>query len=154
ADHLIGGAGGDTYVVDNAKDVVDEGTLGAGGTDTVNSSIAFSLVAGGTVLGDFENLTLTGTGNIAGTGNDFANHIIGNPGANKLAGGIGNDILEGNAGNDTLLGGADVDSLSGGAGNDSLDGGAGNDSIIGGAGNDRINVGDGDDTVFYNSKLD
>jgi Ca2+-binding RTX toxin-like protein len=137
ADHMSGGGGADTYVVDNVKDVVDEGTPGAGGTDTVNSSIAFSLAENGTtVLGTLENLTLTGTGAIAGTGNDGVNHIIGNSGANKLLGAGGADILEGGAGADTL------------------DGGAGNDSVTGGAGNDRIDVGDGDDTVFYNSKLD
>src|SRR5262249_14115992 len=135
ADHMIGGAGGDTYVVDNVKDVVDEG--GASGTDTVKSSIAFSLVDNGTtVLGTIENLTLTGTGAIAGTGNEGANHIIGNAGANKLLGAGGTDILEGGGGADTL------------------DGGAGNDSVTGGAGNDRIDVGNGDDTVFYNNKLD
>ena len=134
-DHMIGGAGTDTYVVDNIGDVVDEG--GGTGADTVKSAIAFSLVENGTtVIGTIENLTLTGTGNIAGTGNDFANHIIGNAGANKLLGAGGVDILEGGAGADTL------------------DGGAGNDSIAGGAGNDRIDVGAGDDTVFYTSKLD
>jgi Ca2+-binding RTX toxin-like protein len=136
-DHMIGGADNDTYFVDNIGDVVDESTSPGGDIDTVKSSIAFSLVENGTtVLGTIENLTLTGAGAVAGTGNDLANHIIGNTGANKLLGAGGNDILEGGAGNDTL------------------DGGAGNDSITGGAGNDRIDVGNGDDTVFYTSKLD
>src|SRR6185369_13420040 len=52
ADSLIGGAGNDTYVVDNVGDVVTENA--AEGTDTVQSSITFSLAA------NVENLTLTG----------------------------------------------------------------------------------------------
>jgi len=132
-DHMIGGAGNDTYIVDNVGDIVDEN--GASGADTVNSSVAFSLVVT-TVLGDIENLTLTGAGAISGTGNELANHLIGNTGANKLFGNGGGDIIEGGGGADTI------------------DGGAGNDSITGGAGNDRIDVGAGDDTVFYASKLD
>jgi Ca2+-binding RTX toxin-like protein len=133
-DHMVGAAGNDTYVVDNIGDVVDEnGTLG---TDTVQSVIAFSLVESDSVIGEFENLTLTGAGAIAGTGNDLANHLIGNAGANKLFGNGGGDLVEGGGGADTI------------------DGGAGNDSLAGGAGNDRLNVADGDDTVFYDSKLD
>jgi Ca2+-binding RTX toxin-like protein len=133
-DHLVGDAGNDTYIVDNIGDIVDEN--GALGTDTVRSSIAFSLVESGTVIGELENLTLTGTAGIAGTGNDLANHLVGNAGANKLLGNGGGDVVEGGAGADTL------------------DGGAGNDSLTGGAGNDRLNTADGDDTVFYTSKLD
>ena len=49
---LIGGAGNDTYVVDNAGDVVDEST--GSGTDLVQSSVSFDL---STALGDVENLT-------------------------------------------------------------------------------------------------
>jgi Ca2+-binding RTX toxin-like protein len=133
-DHMIGDAGNDTYVVDNIGDVVDEN--GSLGTDTVQSVIAFSLVESDSVIGQLENLILTGTGAIAGTGNDLANHLIGNAGANKLFGNGGGDIVEGGGGADTI------------------DGGAGNDSLSGGAGNDRLDVGDGDDTVFYDSKLD
>ena len=40
---MIGGAGNDTYVVDNVGDVVDENGP-TSGIDTVNSSISFSLV--------------------------------------------------------------------------------------------------------------
>jgi Ca2+-binding RTX toxin-like protein len=48
-----------------------------------------------------ENLTLTGTAAINGTGNELNNAIIGNGGANSLSGGDGNDSLAGGAGNDS-----------------------------------------------------
>ncbi|OBQ32092.1 MAG: hypothetical protein AN485_22430, partial [Anabaena sp. MDT14b] len=64
ADKLNGGDGSDTYYVDNAGDVVTEAYNNAlGGVDTVFSTVNFTLGFG------LENLTLTGTGNINGTGN-------------------------------------------------------------------------------------
>ncbi|MGE0165702.1 MAG: calcium-binding protein, partial [Dongiaceae bacterium] len=98
-DTMIGGAGNDTYVVDNLGDIIDES--GGSGTDTVQSSIAFSL-ASASVIGDIENLTLTGAGAIAGTGNGLGNIITGNAGANTLSGGAGNDTVTGGAGNDRI----------------------------------------------------
>ena len=60
ADLMRGMGGNDTYVVDNAGDVVDEGVVGSGGTDTVLSSITFSLGDAIHAKGNIENLTLTG----------------------------------------------------------------------------------------------
>ncbi|TIQ42908.1 MAG: calcium-binding protein, partial [Mesorhizobium sp.] len=103
ADIMRGGAGNDTYVVDSAKDTVDESVAGSSGTDTVQSSVSFSLVTSAHVLGVFENLTLTGTGKISGTGNTADNVLIGNSGNNQLDGGAGNDTLTGGLGADTFL---------------------------------------------------
>lgn len=103
-DELGLGAHDDTYVVDAAGDVVTE-DLNAG-TDLVQSSAASY-----TLSANVENLTLTGTGNVNGTGNDLANVITGNSGNNVLDGGAGSDTLNGDPGNDTLTGGSGNDTL-------------------------------------------
>ncbi len=92
ADTMIGGTGDDAYVVDARGDVVTE-ELG-GGTDTVQSSIAYALGA------NVENLILTGTANINGSGNELDNVITGNTGNNLLAGLGGADLLDGGLGAD------------------------------------------------------
>jgi serralysin len=61
-------------------------------------------------LGNYlENLTLTGTAVINGTGNTLANILTGNSAVNTLKGESGNDILNGGLGNDILTGGTGVD---------------------------------------------
>ncbi len=57
-----------------------------------------------------ENLTLTGTSAISGTGNALANVLTGNSANNTLTGGDGNDTLNGGSGSDTMIGGAGDDS--------------------------------------------
>ena len=54
-----------------------------------------------TSCANVENLTLTGSGNINGTGNSGNNILIGNSGANTLDGGTGADTMIGGLGNDT-----------------------------------------------------
>ena len=111
ADSLIGGLGDDIYTVDNTGDVITEDLNK--GTDKVNSSVTYTLSA------NVENLTLTGTLAINGTGNNLDNVITGNSAANQLNGQAGNDKLIGGGGDDTLTGGSGVDTMIGGLGNDS-----------------------------------
>lgn len=98
-DTLVGGEGSDTYVLDATADVINE--AGTTGVDTIESSLAQSLASRSTI----ENLTLTGSSAINGTGNALANVLLGNGAANLLDGGAGNDTLRGGAGVDTLVGG-------------------------------------------------
>jgi Ca2+-binding RTX toxin-like protein len=56
-----------------------------------------------TLGSNLENLTLTGTGAINGTGNTLNNKITGNSANNILNGGAGNDTLTGGAGSDLFL---------------------------------------------------
>jgi len=101
ADTIAGSLGNDTYVVDNTGDVVIENENE--GTDLVQSSTTYT-------LGDnIENLTLTGTANINGTGNALDNVLTGNSGSNVLVGDLGNDTINGGAGADTMAGGAGND---------------------------------------------
>ena len=62
---MTGGAGNDTYAVDNAGDVVVEAS--GEGADTVSSSVTYTLAA------NVEDLVLTGSANLNGTGNTLAN---------------------------------------------------------------------------------
>ncbi|OAQ14041.1 calcium-binding protein [Bibersteinia trehalosi Y31] len=101
ADEMEGGLGDDRYVVDNVGDKVIE--KADEGTDTVYSSISYSLPE------NVENLYLIGSDNLNATGNELANTLVGNDGNNILDGGEGNDILDGGRGSDTLTGGAGAD---------------------------------------------
>jgi Ca2+-binding RTX toxin-like protein len=93
ADTMTGGAGDDTYFVDDAGDVVGDGANQ--GNDTVKAAVSYTLA------NNIENLILTGTANIDGTGNNQANNITGNNGNNVLDGKGGVDVLHGGQGNDT-----------------------------------------------------
>ena len=114
SDTMLGGAGDDLYYVNVATDIVTESA--DEGLDTVNSSVSYTLIA------NVENLNLTGTGSLAGTGNDLSNRLTGNTGGNTLNGGAGDDYLDGKAGNDTLIGGTGNDTyfLGRGYGSDAI----------------------------------
>lgn len=119
ADTLIGGTGNDTYVVDDGGDVAQETSTLVTEIDDVQSSVSFTLGA------NLERLTLTGDGDINGTGNSLANLITGNGGNNVLDGGAGIDtaVFSGVRANYAVLSGLGVliftDNV-GGDGSDSL----------------------------------
>ncbi|HEY7689546.1 MAG TPA: M10 family metallopeptidase, partial [Dongiaceae bacterium] len=84
-DSMIGGGGDDVFVVNSLADKLEDSS----GSDTVQSFITFALG------GDFENLSLLGTGVINGTGNAGGNRLTGNGVANKLDGLEGADTIDG-----------------------------------------------------------
>ena len=94
ADTMAGGAGNDSYTVDRTADVITE--LKGGGSDSVKSSVSYTLSA------NVENLTLAGTLAIDATGNIGKNVLIGNKAANIITGGKGQDVMTGGLGADTF----------------------------------------------------
>ncbi|WP_447983402.1 calcium-binding protein [Nitrospira sp. Nam74] len=165
ADQLIGGAGHDTYLVDDSGDVVIENPNE--GTDTVKSSISYTLGL------NVENLTLTGNAAINGTGNALNNTLTGNSAANVLAGGLGNDtyvvgeadtviehanegtdtvqsavswVLVANLENLTLTGSATINGT-GNELNNVLTGNSAANVLIGGTGDDTYIIGAGDTVI-------
>ena len=136
-DNMSGGLGDDTYMVDSVSDVLTEAA--SAGTDTVITSVTRTLAV------NFENLILTGTVAINGTGNAAGNTIIGNSANNTLYGMAEHDVLDGGDGNDLIYG--DAVSAVATDGNDVLKGGNGADRLFGGGGADFLWGGDGADTM-------
>ena len=128
ADTMTGGSGNDIYLIDQADDKVIE--LTDGGNDTVITGLDYQLAD------HVENLILTGSANLTGTGNALKNLISGNAGHNTLRGGDNDDTLIGNAGDDLL---------DGGSGNDLylFNKGDGLDRITDSGGVDRLRFGAG-----------
>lgn len=107
ADTMDAGDGNDIYIVNHKDDKAAEQYNDAlGGVDLVKSSVSYVLSH---MDKGIENLTLTGSAHINGTGNGNHNVITGNS---------GNNVLKGLAGNDTLIGGGGKDTLTGGTGHD------------------------------------
>ncbi|CAI8726192.1 serralysin [Pseudomonas sp. IT-347P] len=99
----MGGAGNDTYVVDNSADIISETSTLTTEIDTVRASVDWTLGA------NLENLVLTGSA-INGTGNGLNNMLTGNSANNTLNGGAGDDTIDGGLGADTMIGGDGFDS--------------------------------------------
>ena len=110
ADRMLGGTGNDRYYVDSTSDQVQENVNE--GTDRAYASVSYALSA------HVENLTLIGSADLNGTGNDLDNTLMGNAGNNALFGGAGRDMLVGQSGTDMLDGGLGADVMRGGDGND------------------------------------
>ncbi len=106
ADTMTGGPGNDFYTVDNPGDTIVE--FGNAGTDTVRSSINYTLVGN-----DVEHLVLGGAA-IQGVGNLIHNTITGNSLNNQLRGDSGHDTLDGGGG------AGEIDHLNGGLGSDTF----------------------------------
>jgi Ca2+-binding RTX toxin-like protein len=164
ADRLLGGTGDDTYSTDRLDTVLE---LAGAGNDTILTGTTLT-------LGDnVENLRLTGTDSINGTGNALDNVLAGNSADNTLSGRNGNDTVDYSLvesgitidlnvstaqsvysqGYDTLLSIENVigtnfaDHLTGTAGANILDGGVGDDTMVGGNGSDAYYVHDTSDIV-------
>jgi len=95
-DDMRGGLGNDTYIVDSTGDKCTD--VPDGGIDIVKSSVTFTLADP-----NIENLTLTGSAAIDGTGNALANMIVGNAADNHLDGKGGADTMVGGLGNDSYV---------------------------------------------------
>ncbi|MGA7180289.1 MAG: hypothetical protein WBX11_11965 [Thiobacillaceae bacterium] len=92
---LVGGIGNDTFVVNNAADVVTAQANPA--SNTVQTSVSYVAPA------NVQNLTGTGTADLSLTGNNVANMT--------LTANAGNDTLRGGSGSGTLVGGAGQDTF-------------------------------------------
>ncbi|MFN9546571.1 MAG: bluetail domain-containing putative surface protein [Cyanobacteriota bacterium] len=163
ADSMIGGLGDDTYVVRNPfASVITE--RANEGSDTVEFTPAPTLFSNSYSLeNNLENLILTGTQDLSGSGNALNNSITGNSGNNILQGSGGMDTVNNAAaptavvvnlesssasgwGNDTVLG---FENVIGSRFNDTIAGDSGNNVLTGGPGADRITGGGGADKFDY-----
>ena len=154
-DKMNGGPGNDLFIVDDPGDQIFD--IGNSGIDTVEVRFAYTLpkhnldpYAGASVDNTpaLENLTLTGSAAINGTGNAVANIIIGNGAANILSGKDGDDTLDGRLGNDVVHGEAGDDRLRvAGLGSDLAHGGDGIDTLV-------VDYGDTADAIVRAAEAD
>jgi beta-glucanase (GH16 family) len=93
----------DVFDTDNSSVLVPH--LPPVGSDTVYSTVSYTLAA------NVERLVLAGNAAINGTGNNRNNRLDGNSAANVLSGCAGNDQLNGGYGNDALCGGTGKDAF-------------------------------------------
>jgi Ca2+-binding RTX toxin-like protein len=99
ADLMGGGGGNDTYLVNNANDVVGE-IASEGTADTVIASVSYTLAPGSQI--EFLRVA-DGVFDLALTGNALVNTIIGGSGNDTLTGGGAADVLTGGGGADLFV---------------------------------------------------
>jgi Ca2+-binding RTX toxin-like protein len=149
ADTMIGGQGNDTYSVDHVGDTITENS--GEGTDTVTSSVSYTLSA------NVENLTLIGSDAVNATGNSLSNILVGNAANNTLDGKAGDDVITGYGGGDILIGGFGNDSLSVEGEGNVLTGGAGVDTFtfrdINFTANNRITDFELGDLIYFGNSI-
>jgi len=158
ADVMFGGTGSDWYFVDDVGDLTYDNQIRTntetnffkppkyvvtdqpddGGIDVVFSSVTYTLGK------NIENLWLTGSGMLVGTGNELNNQIYANGAGNALYGGAGNDYLHGSSG---------ADFLDGGSGDDTMTGGLGNDTYVVDSSTDVVNEASSGGTDKVNSSV-
>jgi Ca2+-binding RTX toxin-like protein/GH24 family phage-related lysozyme (muramidase) len=101
---LIGGTGNELFKVNDASEVVSVDA--GGGSDSIVSSVSYTLPT------NVDTLTLSGNADLSATGNDdVANLITGNSGDDWLVAGSGSDTLVSGIGIDTLVGGSGADTF-------------------------------------------
>jgi Ca2+-binding RTX toxin-like protein len=146
ADLMDGGEGNDTYVIDNAGDIVVE-------TDNSGYDEVLATLAIAALLDNFEQLIGQSDAGQSLSGNSLDNIINGADGADVLSGADGADTIIGNDGADHLYGDEGDDVLAGNDGDDQHWGHDGDDTFKGGLGADIIDGGDGNDTVNYDGSI-
>jgi trimeric autotransporter adhesin len=164
---LIGGTGNDAFVVNNSADVVQNGSTTT--SDTIQSSVTFSLPS------NVDSLTLTGSANLTATGNTDANNVLAaNSGNDLLVGTAFSTTINGGIGSDTILAGPESNLIYAGNGGTALQptgvignangtnvttqstiyGGTGTDVLYGGPGSDVIYAGTGTDSIYAGTGFD
>jgi len=98
---LTGGNGNDTYLLDDANDLVVE-TAAGGARDVVYTPVSYTLREG-VYVEVLSAASLSGTAPLVLVGNELGQEIYGNAGDNFLQGGGGTDYLIGLGGNDTYF---------------------------------------------------
>ncbi|CAN7313565.1 calcium-binding protein [Caulobacter sp. LjRoot300] len=125
---MTGGAGDDTYQIDEASDAIIEAS--DGGYDRLVVDVVFKPTFDLAAYANVEAFSYTGW---------LGLQVTAAAGGSWVSTGGGGDTLQGGAASDTLLAGWGDDMLSGGDGNDVLDGDMGADTMAGGRGDDTYN---------------
>ncbi|RYG20419.1 MAG: hypothetical protein EON96_01050, partial [Caulobacteraceae bacterium] len=147
ADYALGGAGKDTILGEDDRDIIfGDGVADAEGLNGLSGRSGALLAQMEAAKAEIES-RLPGSYDASGAAGD--DMLSGGDGGDLMSGGGGSDALHGEDGDDLLLGDAGNDELFGEEGDDVLLGGSGDDALTGGAGHDVLHGGDGRDRALY-----